>query len=85
MNVNLLIWLGYDYREVASGGSCLEFNFSKGANAHFSKTARAFGAQGFRVEGAAHLEETLRHALSLQEPAGVDVLCGDVRLPNLGH
>ncbi|MHB9093562.1 MAG: thiamine pyrophosphate-dependent enzyme [Eubacteriales bacterium] len=49
----------------------------------FSRYAEACGAAGFRVEDSARLTEALRQALALPGPVLVDVVCADVRLPNL--
>lgn len=50
----------------------------------FIRYAQACGAKGFRVEEPALLEETLQQAQALSEPALVDVICADVRLPYMG-
>lgn len=50
----------------------------------FARAAEAFGLQGYRVTEPGDLERVLGGAFSRGEPALVDVICADARLPMAG-
>ncbi|NLI12020.1 MAG: thiamine pyrophosphate-binding protein [Peptococcaceae bacterium] len=49
----------------------------------FVRFARACGAEGFRVEEPAQIQETVRKALEMGRPALVEVICAAVNLPEV--
>ncbi len=49
----------------------------------FVQFAKACGAEGFRVEAPAQIQETIKQALELGRPALVEVICAAVSLPEV--